>query len=78
MPLHADSEDSDQTGRMLRLIRDFAGRPCQFVGFVVLRLISVLCFLTQRQYILYRKKKKKTFSDSQIKIISGEGCGHLF
>ena len=32
--LHADSEDSDQTGRMPRLTWVFAGRTCHFVGFV--------------------------------------------
>ena len=32
--LHADSEDSDQTGRMPRLIWVLAGRTCHFVGFV--------------------------------------------
>ena len=37
--LHADSEDSDQTGRMPRLIRVFAGRTYYFVGFVMKRLI---------------------------------------
>ena len=37
--LHADSEDSDQTGRMPRLIWVFAGRTCHFVGFVTRRLI---------------------------------------
>ena len=54
--LHADSEDSDQTGRMPRLIWVFAGRTCHFVGFVMRRLtlscyeasfilnISVVCF----------------------------------
>ena len=31
--LHADSEDSDQTGRMLRQILVFAGRICDFVDF---------------------------------------------
>ena len=36
--LHADSEDSDQTGRMPRLIWVFAGRTCHFVGFVTRRL----------------------------------------
>ena len=35
--LHADSEDSDQTGRMPRLIWVFAGRTCHFVGFVMSR-----------------------------------------
>ena len=33
--LHADSEDSDQTERMPRLIWVFAGRTCHFVGFVM-------------------------------------------
>ena len=37
--LHADSEDTDQTGRMPRLIWVFAGRTCHFVGFVTRRLI---------------------------------------
>ena len=36
--LHADSDDSDQTGRMPRLIWVFAGRTCHFVGFVMMRL----------------------------------------
>ena len=35
----ADSEDSDQTGRMPRLIRVFAGRKVHFVGFVMRWLI---------------------------------------
>ena len=36
--LQADSEDSDQTGWMPRLIWVFAGRTCHFVGFVTRRL----------------------------------------
>ena len=40
--LHADSEDSDQTGRSPRLIWVFAGRTCHFVCFVMRRLI--FCF----------------------------------
>ena len=36
--LHADSEYSDQTGQMPRLIWVFAGRTCHFVGFVMLQL----------------------------------------
>ena len=39
---HADSEDSDQTGRMPRLIWVFAGRTCHFVGFVM-RWLKWLC-----------------------------------
>ena len=38
MILHVDSEDSDQPGRMPRLIRVFAGRKDNFVGFVMRRL----------------------------------------
>ena len=37
-----DSEDSDQTWQMPRLICFFAGRMCHFVSFVVLRLTSWL------------------------------------
>ena len=36
--LHADSEDSDRTGRIPRLILVFPGRTCHFVGFVMRRL----------------------------------------
>ena len=36
--LHADSEDSDQTGLMPRLIRVFAGRTVHLVGFIMLWL----------------------------------------
>ena len=39
MFLHADSEYSDQTGRMSMLIWVFAGRRGHFVGLVVRRLI---------------------------------------
>ena len=39
MFLHADSEDSDKTGRMSRLIWVFAGRRGHFVGLVVRRFI---------------------------------------
>ena len=37
--LRADSEDSDQPGRMPRLIWVIAGRTCHFVGFVMMWLI---------------------------------------
>ena len=36
--LQADSEDSDQTGRMPRLIWVLAGHTCHFVGFLMRRL----------------------------------------
>ena len=35
---HVDSEDSDQTGQMPRLIGVFAGHTYHFVGFVMRRL----------------------------------------
>ena len=38
--LWAHSEDSDKTGRMPRLIWVLDGRTCQFVGFVMRRLVS--------------------------------------
>ena len=37
--LHTDSKDADQTGRMPRLISDFAGHTVTFVGFVMSQLI---------------------------------------
>ena len=49
--LHADSEDSDQTGRMSRLIWVFAVRTCHFVGFVMRWLI----------FQFYDLSKKKTY-----------------
>ena len=36
-------EDTDQTGRMPRLILVFTGRTGHFVGFVMRRLICSLC-----------------------------------
>ena len=42
--LHADSEDSDQTGQMPRLIWVFTGRTCYFVYFVVRWLSYFWCF----------------------------------
>ena len=42
MFLHAESEDSDQTGRMPRLICVFAGHNGHFVGFVIRRLMYTL------------------------------------
>ena len=41
MFLHADSEDSVQTGWMPRLIRVIVVRACHFVGFVMWRLILI-------------------------------------
>ena len=42
--LQADSEGSDQTGWMPRLIWVFAGRTGHFIGFVVLQLTSTYSF----------------------------------
>ena len=42
--LHGDSEGSDQTGRMPRLIWVFAGRTFHFVGFVMRWIISAFIF----------------------------------
>ena len=44
----AHSEDSDQIGRMPRLIWNFAGRTCHFVGFVMMRLNFMWWFLQCR------------------------------
>ena len=50
MFLHADSKDSDQTGRMSRLICVFAERNGHFVGFVMRRFMYTLqlCSLASR------------------------------
>ena len=42
--LHVDREDSDQTGRMPKLIWVFAGRTGNFVGSVMLWIICCRCF----------------------------------
>ena len=42
MFLHADSEDSDQTGRMHMLICVFTGRNGHFIGFVMRQLMYTL------------------------------------
>ena len=43
MFLHVDSEDSDQTGWMPRLIWVLAGRTGHFAGFIMRWLILVQC-----------------------------------
>ena len=55
--LHSDSEGSDQTGRMPRLIWVFAGRKGHFVGFVMRRLIC-----------LYKRLHKNHASHIQISV----------
>ena len=51
--LHADSEDSDQTGQIPRLIWVFAGHTGHFVGFVMRWLIFVILY--PRGSTLFRK-----------------------
>ena len=41
--LHADSENSDQTGRMLRMIWVFAGRTCHFFFFLSFLNAMYIC-----------------------------------
>ena len=41
--LHAHSEDSDQTGRMPKLIWVFAGRTCHFCWFCYEAALIILC-----------------------------------
>ena len=52
MFLHADSEDSDQTGWTPRLICIFAGHTGRFVGFVVQRLICC-CESSGKVFCIY-------------------------
>ena len=66
----AHSKDSDQTGRMLRLIWVFAGRTGHFVGFVILRLSCVsLWFLyvtVMTGWETANKYKIKNSMDQQV------------
>ena len=55
--LRADSEDSDQTGRIPRLIWVFAGCTCHFAGFVMRRLIF---YGVSSAFILYVEAVIKT------------------
>ena len=65
--LHADSEDSDQTGRMPGLICVFAGSTGDFVCFVMLQLINLSwrtdCWSTKHD-------SRKTYRNGQLWI----GC----
>ena len=49
--LHADSEGSDQSGWMPRLIWVFAGCTCHYVGFVMRQFILCLQQLSQLYYL---------------------------
>ena len=70
MFLHGDSEDSDQTGRMPRLIGVFAGRTCHIVSFVVTRLtlqpvfilLIIICITTFSKIVCPGQNMQQTFS----------------
>ena len=74
--LHAGSVNSDQTGRMPRLVWVFAGRSCQFVGFIMRWLIygprpkafpSCLMLLTiQRRWLYSLLRGIFTFTPSLL------------
>ena len=61
--LHADSEDSDQTGRMPRLIWVFAGRTLTFLvlscrGWFIMTTISRRNCLTENPYMIMTVRSK--------------------
>ena len=70
MFLHGDSEDSDQTGRMPRLIGVFAGRTCHIVGFDVTQLtlqpvfilLITICITTFSKIVCPGQNMQQTFS----------------
>ena len=79
MFFHADSKNSDQTGRMPRLIWVFAGRT-GFVDFVMLRLKFHLVFYSV--WLQYRKSKVSSKSlhwkcQYLYKISSYAGTGEI-
>ena len=51
MFLHGDSKDSDQTGRMPRLIGVFDGRTCHIVGFCRDAALIATCLHTINNYL---------------------------
>ena len=65
--LQADSEDSDQTGRIPRLIWVFAGHTCHLVGFVVRRLISIVYSIILKSTHGYLCEVLRTYSSAFIK-----------
>ena len=60
MFLHAESEDSDQTGWMPRLILVFAGRTGHFVGFVM-RWFIFKCLVEMKRGRSCLKYRELTF-----------------
>ena len=68
--LRVDSEDSDRTGQMHRLIWVFAGHICHFVGFVMRRPIYYIEVIWHHFDIAFHKQierhKKINFSTEYI------------
>ena len=70
----AHSKDSDQTGRMPRLIWGFAGRVCHFVGFVTKHLTCLLFLLHQKRkgapweedYVVHNRQWKQLYKPAKL------------
>ena len=68
MFLHGDSEDSDQTGRMPRLIGVFAGRTCHCrfcrdaAHIPVFILLIIICITTFSKIVCPGQNMQQTFS----------------
>ena len=80
------SEDSDQTGRMPRLIWVFAGHTFHFVGFVTMRLIMLyrdqmifhsLTFARSRERCWKPRAKPEIFNNSRGTLRIALGFQHL-
>ena len=77
--LHADSEDSDHTGRMARLVCVFTGRTCYFVGFVMRRLICLsehfgsIWYILDLDQLVYHKTKYEPQHDKTNTITCAPG-----
>ena len=69
MLLLADSEDSDLTGWMPRLIWTFAGWTGQFVGFAVLQCKSYFFWLLGSYLLSLELAQKVTILDTQHNLI---------
>ena len=75
--LSADSEESDQTGRMPRLIWVFAGHTCNFVGFAI-RWLKFFPLIKQvhRRWCLIRFYTVCRFRHTNPSILSFPLKGH--
>ena len=73
--LHADNEDSDQTGWMSMLIWVFAGRTGHFDGLVVRRLI---CFLTDYVSVCIKEFDKLCMYTDRQKLPVSEFNGNFY